>query len=409
MAMTGTAIEDGRAAVLRVLDAALAAAVRTEQVARTAGETLATACRFDAAGVFLADEAGAAVRLLMVHDPHDLLPGIATNAPRVARGTGLTWRAIAERRTIVAPVDAPPEDPSGLRDRLRAAGVRTLAVVPLVTGPQVFGALALVSRRPPEAYVAVAETLDAAAASVVLALRRAADTGRMMDAARRAAVFELAAGVSHETRNLLAAYETRLRLLRAALGPGVGGDIAHHLDALDDTAVWLRRIVDALGRYGATGPRPREPVVVADLLFACRDVLAEEALRHAVRIVVHAPPALPSVAADPTELLRAVVNLATDGLEAMAESGGQLTLSAVPAGGGVRIDVTDTGSGDAPPRPPSIARPFFSSKPQSAGLGLASVRGLVEHELGGSLTVRREAGTGTICSVMLPPSAAVAA
>jgi two-component system, NtrC family, sensor histidine kinase HydH len=70
-------------------------------------------------------------------------------------------------------------------------------------------------------------------------------------------------------------------------------------------------------------------------------------------------------------------------------------------GGRLQISITDTGQGIAETDLPHIFEPFFSTKPEGSGIGLALVYRVVE-EHGGSIEVRSRVGEGTTFVLTLP-------
>jgi two-component system sensor histidine kinase HydH len=84
--------------------------------------------------------------------------------------------------------------------------------------------------------------------------------------------------------------------------------------------------------------------------------------------------------------------------------GGELRVGARPLrerGGRLQISITDTGQGIADGDLPHIFEPFFSTKPEGSGIGLALVYRVVE-EHGGSIEVRSRVGEGTTFILTLP-------
>jgi signal transduction histidine kinase len=105
------------------------------------------------------------------------------------------------------------------------------------------------------------------------------------------------------------------------------------------------------------------------------------------------------VQVDRSQLTQVFVNLATNAIEAMDGTGGQLTLKARVDGEGserrVRVEVSDTGPGIRPEVLPKIWEVFYTSKPEGTGLGLSIVRGLVAEQPGATIDVESVAGQGT--------------
>ncbi len=97
-----------------------------------------------------------------------------------------------------------------------------------------------------------------------------------------------------------------------------------------------------------------------------------------------------------------LVNLVLNAIQAMrATGGGTLTLTLDSHKGGVRVRVADTGPGIAPAHRRRLFDPFFTTRPDGAGLGLFSCRRIMEAH-GGEIKVRSAPGRGTQFTVWLP-------
>ena len=73
-----------------------------------------------------------------------------------------------------------------------------------------------------------------------------------------------------------------------------------------------------------------------------------------------------------------MMNLMLNGIEAMREEGGELTVTAQSEGGQVRVTVSDTGAGLPAEKLDQIFTPFFTTKAEGTGMGLAISRSIVE-------------------------------
>jgi len=108
---------------------------------------------------------------------------------------------------------------------------------------------------------------------------------------------------------------------------------------------------------------------------------------------------VPTVMADFGQLRQAVVNVAMNGVEAMAK-GGVLTVTTRAApDGGVEMEVADTGPGIPREHLPHLFEPFFTTKERGTGLGLAVVYGIAQRHGGRVGVVSDERGTAFTISL----------
>ena len=115
---------------------------------------------------------------------------------------------------------------------------------------------------------------------------------------------------------------------------------------------------------------------------------------------------LPRVAADPDMLKQCIINLATNGIEAMTPDG-ELRVSTSMSMEYVILSVADNGHGIPVEIRDAIFSPFFSTRGKGAGLGLAMTRKIMD-DIGGDVELVSNEGKGTTISLLLPPVLAVA-
>jgi PAS domain S-box-containing protein len=229
------------------------------------------------------------------------------------------------------------------------------------------------------------------------------------------AIGQLTGGVAHDFNNLLQVIIGNLELLQRNL-PETSGRLQraalHAMNGARRAASLTQRLL-AFSRRQPLDPKPLDVNILvsgmSDLLHrTLGEIIALETVRSA---------GLWRVEADPNELEAAILNLAVNARDAMAE-GGRLTIETgnahidnnytaehaeVIPGQYVSIAVTDTGSGmDAA----TIARafePFFTTKPvgKGTGLGLSQVYGFVKQS-GGHVKIYSESGQGTTVKIYLP-------
>jgi two-component system cell cycle sensor histidine kinase/response regulator CckA len=113
---------------------------------------------------------------------------------------------------------------------------------------------------------------------------------------------------------------------------------------------------------------------------------------------------LPDVLADPAQLDQILLNLVINARDAMPQGGTLSIETRTTTTDGktyVVLVIADTGTGMDEQTKEQLFEPFFTTKPTGTGLGLATVRGIVEQS-GGQIFVTGEPGRGSTFKVLLP-------
>lgn len=235
--------------------------------------------------------------------------------------------------------------------------------------------------------------------------RHKADLARLR-AGRLAAVGTMAAQVAHEVRNPMCSISLNLDLLSHEIG-GLATDGPH---SPDEATLLLAQIRQEIGRV-ETVMRDylgfaRLPKVVPQQqsLHAFLDerlALTKAELATArVRLVKDYDPRIESVDLDPVQMWQVILNLIQNACEAMPE-GGEIRMGTHWEGDEILISVSDTGIGISEEDHARLFTPFFSTKAQGTGLGLALSQQIVaEHR--GRLECRSTPGSGTTFTISLP-------
>lgn len=241
----------------------------------------------------------------------------------------------------------------------------------------------------------------------VTAQRRAEEALRA--ASRLEATATLAGGVAHDFNNLMASVLGNAELLE------------HMFQHAPDAQPFLREIAEAAQRagdlthqllaYAREGKYQPRPLC---LNARVRQVLTLEkaALPRGVTIVEDLAGELWPVEADEGQMDQVVVNVTMNAVEATDPPGAvevstrnvrtqRGVIPGVDAGNYVRLRVRDAGPGMDDATRERMFDPFFSTKLQGRGLGLAAVYGIVKNH-GGAIHVQSEPGRGTCVDVYLP-------
>ena len=152
--------------------------------------------------------------------------------------------------------------------------------------------------------------------------------------------------------------------------------------------------------YRKSSPR-RELVDVNRIIHEILTLLDGEALRSSVAMRTELAAELPEVMADRVQLQQVFMNLMLNGIEAMRDSGGELTVQSQLQDGQLQFSVSDTGVGLPTEKMDQIFSAFFTTKPQGSGMGLAISRSIVESH-GGRLWAAANDGRGATFHFTLP-------
>jgi signal transduction histidine kinase len=211
--------------------------------------------------------------------------------------------------------------------------------------------------------------------------------------------------LAHELRAPMGAVMLNLEQLQENLGGGNGrwNDRARRCVALLGSE--LHRLNRSLlGIFTQTVPEASpQKFDLAGSLSELGALLAPQARRQSVELLVRVPDAPLPVRGYPDRLRQAFLNVAVNALEAMP-SGGRLTLEARRDGGQARIAVRDTGPGIPPAALPRVYDPDFTTKEGGSGIGLHVARTVVELH-GGEIGVESQPGRGTDVLVVMPLAA----
>ena len=247
-----------------------------------------------------------------------------------------------------------------------------------------------------------------------MAARKQEDDMRLQlaHANRLATMGQLAASIAHEVSQPLSAAvnyaNAGLRWLKAQ-----PPDLQETQDALDAIVRAGNRASDIVGRIRAMlskAPAEEGDVWLNEKILAVLALTRGEATRHDVRIRVELAPDLPTVRGDWVRLQQVLLNLIVNAIEAMStltEGPRELVVgSQRREEGGVAVSVRDTGPGLATEALEQVFQPFYTSKGDGLGMGLAICASTIEAH-GGRIWASPNTPRGAIFQFTLPPGHAV--
>lgn len=228
----------------------------------------------------------------------------------------------------------------------------------------------------------------------------------------------LAGGVAHDFNNLLTTILGNAGLVRLESGDNTA--IKENVQQIELAARHAAALCRQMLAYAGKGQLTKEPVDLVAMTAKIEPLLVSSISNSHISLEVTHGEQLPEVFGDPTQLSQIVMNLVLNAAEAMGEKPGRIkldirltrvdhvTISQCVAGRDltasdyVTLEVADEGPGMTPMMLKRIFEPFFSTKFEGRGLGLAAVIGIVRGHHG-ALHVRSEPGKGTCFTLMLEP------
>jgi PAS domain S-box-containing protein len=216
---------------------------------------------------------------------------------------------------------------------------------------------------------------------------------------------ELAASLSHELRQPITAAITNantcLRWLKRDQ-PDVEEAREATMRIVKD-GNRAAEIIDRLRSFYKKGSPPeRELVDVNEVVREMLELLRSEANRYPICMRTDLAAGLPKVTADRVQLQQVVMNLMLNGIEAMKDTGGELTIKSERGENGeLLMSITDSGVGLPAEKAHQIFDAFFTTKPQGSGMGLTISRSIIQSH-GGRLWAGANAKRGVTFYFTLP-------
>ncbi len=224
---------------------------------------------------------------------------------------------------------------------------------------------------------------------------------QLVQAERLAALGELSSYIAHNIRNPLASIrstaQVRMQEICDPEGRETFEDIIHAADGLEH---WVQQLLS----YTRPLSLDRRRHSLNRMIEGCLDLYRQPMTDKALTTLLKLNPDLPEVILDPERMEQAVAAILANAVEASPPGGRIIMQTALAAeGNGSRavIRITDEGEGIAPELLGQVFHPYFTTKTNGIGLGLAMARKIVEQHRG-SISLYTEPGRGTVAEITLP-------
>lgn len=224
--------------------------------------------------------------------------------------------------------------------------------------------------------------------------------------ARVTTMGEMATAIAHEINQPLAAivnYSSGcVRRLRS--GKAADGQI---LEAMEQVAIQGERagkILRRIRNFVTPGSAPRATVSVNEVVHDVVEFAHPEIRDRKIALRMELAPGLPPILADRVQMEQVLLNLLLNGIEALEGISGRREVAirtAVAEKGGIQVEVSDTGMGFGAEDGERLFEPFYSTKANGMGMGLAISRTLIEAH-GGELSAAANTQGGATLRFVLP-------
>ena len=212
----------------------------------------------------------------------------------------------------------------------------------------------------------------------------------------------LAGGIAHDFNNLLTGILGNVELALEDVPPD--GRMHHLLRDIEDASLQAADLTAQILAYAGKKAIAPSVIEIGEMIQDMAPLLrtgivggAELRIRH-----VGEPG---WIQADATQIRQVVMNLVTNALESLGEAGGKVEIETRVAdasqGRRVCVEVRDNGCGMDAATQQRIYEPFYSTKFDGRGLGLAGALGIARSH-GGEMQVESEPGTGSVFRILLP-------
>ena len=216
------------------------------------------------------------------------------------------------------------------------------------------------------------------------------------------ALGHLAAGVAHEIRNPLSSIKGLAKYFAERTPPG--GEAQELALVMAKEADRLNRVVSELLELVRPAHLNYQPVDINALIHHSLQLVSQDAQSRGIELQFTPRPELTSIKADPDRLNQVLLNLYLNAMQAIGRDG-VIHVSASEADRQrVKIVVKDSGKGMSDEELQAIFTPYFTTKADGTGLGLAVVQNIIEQH-GGTIRAESQPGAGAIFTLWLPVDA----
>jgi signal transduction histidine kinase len=223
-------------------------------------------------------------------------------------------------------------------------------------------------------------------------------------------IARLAGGLAHEVKNPLSTIRLNMGLLEEDVEELDDSPqqrrVLKRIEIVKRETLRLEDLLNEFLNFTRTQSLELNPVDANSELKEVLEFFRPQAKAANIEILEYFANDLPTIRIDKRSFDRAILNLLLNAYQAIKgkesdDSKGEIVIRTRPCGSEVAIDLIDSGSGMSDETLQKIFDPFFSTKTGGTGLGLPTVRKVIEGH-GGRIAIQSEVGRGTQFTLTFP-------
>ena len=224
----------------------------------------------------------------------------------------------------------------------------------------------------------------------------------MRDELRRAeqlaTLGRLLAGVAHEIRNPLAAIRSTLQLWQRQPNPAT---MEGAIETVLQETERMNGVLTRLLQFVRADHTERQAIDMNGVIANTMKLFEAQAATQNILLTLELAPELPAVSGSEAAIRQVLQNLVTNAFQAMP-NGGRLLCRTLSVPDGIEIDIVDTGPGILDQDRPHLFEPFFTTRTDGTGLGLALCREILgQHR--GTIALKTDTERGATFTLVFPP------
>jgi two-component system, NtrC family, sensor kinase len=309
-----------------------------------------------------------------------------------------------DERVAILSRDAKIDTRFGGSASIIASDIRSAMCVPLISKKKLIGILFLDTRESVRAFNEDDLTfISSLANDVALTLDNLALAEENIKNERLAAVGQTIAGLAHNIKNILQLAKGGMELMDTSISKGRFDDVEAYWPVVRRGIDRMQSLTQEMLAYSRQTRPPLKEVSVNDVIQETVASFEKESMQPGVTLDIELAPDLPVRSIDPDGLMKSLLNLIGNAIDAFEGMGGNIRVATVAENQTILVNVEDNGRGIPRDKMSRIFQPFFTTKgSKGTGLGLSMTRKYIE-DMGGSITVDSEEGRGTKFTIALPP------